>query len=90
MNKILVYSSTTCPYCVKAKRLLSMLNLDYEEINCDENFDETCANLSQKYNQPCIATVPQIIINDRYVGGYDNLESLYKSGELKNYLNASS
>lgn len=86
MNKILVYSSTNCPYCIKAKRLLSMLNLDFEDINCDENFDETCAKLSQEYNQPCIATVPQIIINDRYVGGYDNLEKLYKSGELDDYL----
>ena len=40
MNKAIVYSSTTCPYCVKAKRLLNMLNIEFEDINCDENFDE--------------------------------------------------
>ena len=82
MNKITIYTSTTCPYCVKAKRLLKMLNLDFEEINCDDNFDEMCANLSEKYNQPCISTVPQIIINDHYVGGYDDLEHLYKTKKL--------
>ena len=74
MNKAIVYTSATCPYCVK-------------EINCDENFDEMCANLSQKYNQPCISTVPQIIINDNYVGGYDDLEHLYKTNELDRILN---
>ena len=87
MNKITIYTSTTCPYCVKAKRLLKMLNLDFEEINCDDNFDEMCANLSEKYNQPCISTVPQIIINDHDVGGYDDLEHLYKTKKLDEILN---
>lgn len=86
MNEVTVYTSTTCPYCVKAKRLLKMLNLDYEEINCDENFDEMCANLSQKFNQPCISTVPQIIINDNYIGGYDDLEHMYKTKKLNEIL----
>ena len=87
MNKAIVYTSATCPYCVKAKRLLKMLNIEFEEINCDENFDEMCANLSQKYSQPCISTVPQIIINDNYVGGYDDLEHLYKTKKLDEILN---
>ena len=86
MNKATVYSSTSCPYCVKAKRLLNMLNIGFEDINCDENFEEMCANLSQKYNQPCISTVPQIIINGHYVGGYDNLEQMYKTGTLSDLL----
>ena len=86
MNKATVYSSTSCPYCIKAKRLLNMLNIGFEDINCDENFEEMCANLSQKYNQPCISTVPQIIINGHYVGGYDNLEQMYKTGTLSDLL----
>lgn len=87
MNKAIVYTSATCPYCVKAKKLLKMLNIEFEEINCDENFDEMCANLSQKYNRPGISTVPQIIINDNYVGGYDDLEHLYKTKKLDEILN---
>lgn len=86
MNKAIVYSSTTCPYCIKAKRLLNMLKIEFEEINCDENFEEMCANLIQKYNQPCISTVPQIIINGHYVGGYDNLEQLCKTNKLDELL----
>ena len=64
-----------------------MLNIEFEEIICDENFDEMCANLSQKNIQPCISTVPQIKINDNYVGGYDDLEHLYKTKKLDEILN---
>ncbi len=88
MNKIDIYTSNTCPYCTKAKRLLGMLNLDYTEHNVDENFEEMCHNLSEKYKIPCISTVPQIIINKNYVGGYDNLEAMYKNGKLNELLNS--
>ena len=42
--------------------------------------------LSEKFNKS-ISTVPQIIINDKYVGGYTDLEALYKSGKLNDFLN---
>ena len=42
MNNIEIYTSSTCPYCTKAKKLLQMLKLDYVEHNVDENFDEMC------------------------------------------------
>ena len=86
MNKITIYTSQTCPYCIKAKKLLKMLNLEFEEINSDDNFDEMCEELSKKYNKPGISTVPQIIINDHYVGGCDDLENLYKTKKLNDYL----
>lgn len=85
MNKIDVYTSQTCPYCVKAKKLLQMLKLEYTEHNVDDSFDEMCKTIGEKFNKS-ISTVPQIIINDNYVGGYTDLEALYKSGELDNYL----
>lgn len=87
MNKIEIYTTQTCPYCMRAKKLLTSLGLAYEEHNVEDSFDEMCKNLSEKYNQPGIATVPQIIINGNYVGGYDNLEALYKSDRLKELLN---
>lgn len=86
MNNIDIYTSTTCPYCVKAKKLLQMLKLDYTEHNVDSNFDGMCEELSAKYNQT-IQTVPQIIVNGHYVGGYTDLEILYKSNELQKILN---
>lgn len=85
MNKIDIYTSSACPYCVKAKKLLSTLGLTYTEHNVDESFDEMTKELSEKFNKT-VMTVPQIIINDNYVGGFTDLESMYKSGKLKEML----
>lgn len=85
MNKIDIYTSATCPYCIKAKKLLQMLKLEFVEHNVDDNFETMCNELSSKYNKQ-IQTVPQIIINNHYIGGYTDLEAIYKSGELQKYL----
>lgn len=85
MNNIEIYTSATCPYCIKAKKLLQMLKLEYTEHNAEDNFDKMCSELEKKYNRQ-INTVPQIIINDNYIGGYSDLETLYKSGRLNEYL----
>lgn len=85
MNKIDIFTTSTCPFCIKAKRLLQMLNLDYIEHNVDKSFNEMTNELSEKYNKS-IQTVPQIIINGKYVGGYTDLEALYKSGKLNEFL----
>ncbi len=85
MNNIEIYTSSTCPYCTKAKKLLQMLKLDYVEHNVDENFDEMCEDLALQFGKP-IQTVPQIIVNGHYIGGYTDLESFHKSGKLKDLL----
>lgn len=85
MNKIEIYTSATCPYCIKAKKLLTLLKLDYTEHNVDNSFDTMCEELSNKFNKQ-IQTVPQIIINGNYIGGYSDLELAYKSGNLQKYL----
>ncbi len=86
MNKIDVYTSSSCPYCTKAKKLLQMLDLEYSEHNVDEDFDDMCEDLALQFGKP-IQTVPQIIVNGRYVGGYSDLEAMQKSGKLKELLN---
>ena len=85
MNEVKIYTSATCPYCIKAKKLLQMLKLEYTEYNIDDKFDTICEELSSKYNKQ-IQTVPQIIINDNYVGGYTDLEAMYKNGKLNELL----
>lgn len=85
MNKIEIYTTKLCPFCIKAKKLLSSLNLEYIEHNVEDSFDDMCKRLGEQFGKT-ISTVPQIIINEQYVGGYTDLEALYKSGELKNYL----
>lgn len=86
MTKIDIYTSSTCPYCTKAKKLLQMLGLNFTEHNVDNSFDTMCKDLEKEFNRP-VATVPQIIINGKYVGGYSDLEALHKAGRLKEFLN---
>lgn len=86
MNKIEIYTSQTCPYCVKAKKLLQTLGLEYEEHDVSDTFEQMCTDLEKRFNKK-IMTIPQIIINDKYVGGFDDLNALYRAGELNSYLN---
>lgn len=85
MNKVVIYTSKTCPYCVKAKKLLQMLNLEYEEKLADDDFDGMCEDLSLEFGKQ-IQTVPQIIINGNLIGGYTDLEAASKNGRLKTIL----
>ena len=86
MNKIEIYTSQTCPYCIKAKKLLKSLGLDYKETDVTDSFEEMAADIQKRFNKK-IMTIPQIIINDKYIGGFDDLNALYKSGEFNEYLN---
>ncbi|HEY7871570.1 MAG TPA: glutaredoxin 3 [Rudaea sp.] len=78
MPKIELYTSSNCAYCVAAKNLLKSRGLDYEEIRVDldaSRRDEMLARAQRR-------TVPQIFVNDRHVGGYDDLVAAERSGEL--------
>lgn len=87
MNKIEIYTLPVCPYCIKAKKLLSANGLEYNEHDISSAEDEMREDLKKRFNLPAPATVPQIIINEKYVGGYSELENLYKTGRIKEFLN---
>lgn len=88
MNDIEIYTLPSCPYCVKAKKLLQSLNLDYKEHDISENQEKMREELKNKFNLPSAATVPQITINGHYVGGYTDLGNMYKTGKLNEILNS--
>lgn len=75
---IIIYSTSHCPYCVRAKELLRRKGLSFTEILVDDD-DEKREEMIAKTNR---YTVPQIFINERHVGGFDDLYALEKSGEL--------
>ncbi len=76
MYKIKLYCFEICPYCERAKALLTSLNLQYEvQVVTREEVSE----LSKKTN---MMTVPQIFINDELIGGFDQLASLHSEGKL--------
>ncbi len=83
MKKVTVYSSTRCPYCVKAKWLLDSKNVQYEEIDITDD-DEARLKLIEKSNG--MRTVPQIFIDEIHVGGCDDLYELENKGKLDTML----
>lgn len=79
MKKIVVYSTRVCPFCVQAKNLLKKLDLPFEETLLDDKPDLRM-KLSEENNG--YRTVPMIFIDEKFIGGYMELVSLYQKGEL--------
>ena len=78
-----IYTTNWCPSCTSAKKLLESLNIQYKEINIEESdlSREQLVDLTGGY------TVPQIIINSSYIGGYDKLLYLHQNNKLEELLN---
>lgn len=76
--KVVVYTKAICPYCVRAKNLLTHKGVVFEEINLSGHPDEFQA-LKERTG---MMTVPQIFINGSLVGGYDQLAELEAQGKL--------
>ena len=75
---VIIYSASWCGPCMNAKKLLDSKNIDYKEIDIEK------ANISRKELQKLTggATIPQIIINENNIGGFDQLLDLNQSGDL--------
>ena len=78
-----IYSTSWCPSCVSAKRLLADNNIPFEEIN----IEEVGINREQLFEITGSMSVPQIVINDKSIGGFANLLDLSQSGKLIDLLN---
>jgi len=81
---IKIYSTSWWPSCITAKRLLDDKGLSYKEINIEE-IDMSREQLAELTGG---MTVPQIVINNTNIGGFDKLMMLSQSGELEILLNA--
>jgi glutaredoxin 3 len=82
MAKIEVYSMDNCPYCLRAKRLLDSKGARYEEWQVDHT-PELRAEMEARSGG---TSVPQIFIDDRHIGGFDELSALEIDGELDRLL----
>ena len=78
MPEILIYTTTICPYCVMAKRLLDKKGASYTEINvgAQTGLREEMMRKTKR------RTVPQIYIGDFHVGGFDDLYALEQQKKL--------
>ena len=78
MAKVEIYTTGSCGYCVAAKMLLKSRGFDYEEIRVDTD----PARLKEMLGRAQKRTVPQIFIDDRHIGGYEELAAAAAAGTL--------
>lgn len=84
MCPVVIYSSDWCPYCIRAKQLLTSKGVNFNEIRVDGQPDVR-AEMTRKAGR---TSVPQIWIGDTHVGGCDELHALERSGKLDALLQA--
>lgn len=82
MSDVVIYTTRTCPYCMRAKQLLNSKGVSYREIAVDGK-PELRQEMSRKSRRD---TVPQIWIGTTHVGGCDDLYLLERRGELDSLL----
>ena len=73
-----MYATGWCPYCTRARRLFESKGVAFEEIDIDE-VEGARAEMRKRSGR---TSVPQIFINDRHVGGYDDTKALDDAGQL--------
>ncbi|EIZ80302.1 glutaredoxin [Novosphingobium sp. Rr 2-17] len=77
--KIEIYTRWGCPYCVSARALLDDKGVDYEE------YDVTMGGAKRAEmveRVPGAMTVPQILVDDKPYGGFDDISALDRAGKL--------
>ena len=71
--KIIIYTSDNCSFCRSAKAIFKEKKLKFKEINISKN-DKLKNEMLKKSNG--MMTVPQIFVNSKHIGGYEDLINL--------------
>lgn len=79
MQRVEIYTTPWCPYCVAAKRLLTRKGISFEETDVSESMSAR-QRMTMRANGR--HTVPQVFIGGRHVGGSDELHALDRDGKL--------
>ncbi len=79
MPTIEIYTSPTCGYCHAAKRLLRDKGVDFAEIDIRAHPERMAEMINRAGGR---RTVPQIFIDDRHIGGFDDMDALDGRGGL--------
>jgi glutaredoxin 3 len=85
LPKVEIYTKLTCGFCYRAKKLLEMKKVPYEEYSVDVGGAKKAEMIERTGGR---MTVPQIFINGQYVGGCDELMALEYQGKLDELLAA--
>ena len=79
MAKVEVYTTTFCPYCVRAKSLLKSKGVQFTEIDVTDDDARRQKMIEMSGGR---RTVPEIFIDGKIVGGFDELKALDEAGKL--------
>lgn len=79
MADIVIYTKPGCPYCIAAKALLDRKDAEYTEIVASNDPEKKQEMIQRSGGR---MTFPQIFINEKHVGGSDDLHALDRKGEL--------
>ena len=71
-GRIIIFSITGCPFCIRAKTKLEQLGLEYIDINLDK-YPGRRSEVSERTGRK---TVPQIFFNAKHIGGFDDFDKL--------------
>lgn len=77
ITKAIVWSKPMCPYCDMAKSLLKQKEIEYEERKIGEGWSKE--QLLEA--MPNVRSVPQIILDDNHIGGYQELKAFFEKGD---------
>ena len=78
MTRVKLYTTSSCPFCIRAKRLLEARGIPFEDIDVG-NDDALREEIMQRTGR---RTVPQIFIDERSIGGFEELAALDVAGKL--------
>jgi len=76
--RIVLYTAPACPYCVQAKRLLTQRGIGFHEIDVAADVEQRASMIRRSGRR----TVPQILIDGKPIGGYEELAALDRQGQL--------
>ena len=82
--EIIIYSKNNCQFCTKAKHLVKTLGLEYVEKSLEKDFDSNPIKLVEDIGKQ-VRTMPQIKIDDKLVGGYNQLIEYFADKGLVNF-----
>ena len=81
-TRVEIYTSPTCPYCEKAKMLLTKEGISFEEISFTAEEDQL-RELLEKRDGAIYNSIPQVFIDGKFIGGFDDLSKLHADGGLQ-------
>ena len=83
-NQVVIYTSSLCGFCYKAKVLLNNYNVEFSEINIDNDYDKRKEMILKANGK---TSVPQIFVGSKHIGGCDDLYELTTQNKLEIFKN---